>query len=317
MRRSRWTHNKPCEVLSLQSLVDSCHQGIHCSSSPHSPRYGFVRNVPSHFSFEIRWKSVRALPAETWQPACSRCRPIIPCYEKHWRSWYRNHNASESSEINSFFEKLTSELWVREAKFSWAHYRIVCTKLSVDLHTSPWEVIHKWLRYRYRCEHTLRFDAAGRNWTDHDPFKMIYDIWYYIDTYSVSNDVLVGHCCKSFWRLQHLGPWPAPSVFQFPRLHSQEPAVGLANSRSIENQLHEKAPKIVLGSSQDACIVRYSWYSCIARISKSLHLLTYVDSLLPDMCCYKETHLHLLTKASKILCVSSVAAFFCDDFWSS
>ena len=86
--------------------------------------------------------------------------------------------ASESSEINSFFEKLTSELWVREAKFSWAHYRIVCTKLPLDLFTSPWEVIQKWLRYRYRCEHTLRFDAAGRNWTD--PFKMIYDIWYYI-----------------------------------------------------------------------------------------------------------------------------------------
>ena len=99
-------------------------------------------------------------------------------------------------------------------------------------------------------------------------------IWYYIDTYSVSNDIL---SCESFWRLQHLGPWPSPSVFQFPWLHSQEPAVGLANSRTIENQIHEKAPKIVLGSSQDACIVRDSWYSCLARISKPLHLLTYVE----------------------------------------
>ena len=187
MRRSRWTHNKPCEVLSLQSLVDSCHQDIHCSSSPHSPRY----SMDSHETFQVTSPLrsdgnlcrpcaascvPRSVPAETWQPACSQCRPIIPCYEKHWRSWYRNHKLQNLQKSTAFSGNL---LWIVGARsqVSWAHHRIVCTKLSVDLFTSPWEVIHKWLRYRYRCEHTLRFDAAGRNWTD--PFKMIYDIWLY------------------------------------------------------------------------------------------------------------------------------------------
>lgn len=199
MRRSRWTHNKPCEVLSLQSLVDSCHQGIHCSSSPHSPRY----SMDSHETFQVTSPLrsdgnlcrpcaascvPRSVPAETWQPACSRCRPIIPCYEKHWRSWYRNHKLQNLQKSTAFSGNL---LWIVGARsqVSWAHHRIVCTKLCVDLFTI-----------------TLGGDSQVIFWywdtksTQLHGFNLLLQMqfvqakWY--QTQSCWNDFLSGHDCQ-------------------------------------------------------------------------------------------------------------------------